>query len=72
MCKDAAQNMFNLALSAKNSGEVFKASFFKIMLLGLLQREKQLIANTLRSDFERAFSNFNNVQSVSVYDVMMM
>ena len=37
-----------------------------------LQREKQLIANTLRADFERAFSNFNNVQTVSVYDVVMM
>ena len=31
-----------------------------------MQREKQLIANSLRADFERAFSNFNNVQTVSV------
>ena len=34
MCKDAGQNMFNLVLSAKNSGEVrstnpcFKSSFW--------------------------------------------
>lgn len=46
-CKDAGQNMFNLAMAANNSGE----------------REKQLIANTLRADFERAYSNFSNVQT---------
>ncbi|XP_065890739.1 syntaxin-12-like [Dysidea avara] len=47
LCKDAGQNMVTLAMTAKDSGE----------------REKQLIANSLRADFERAFSNFNNVQT---------